>query len=334
MFYVESLSEAEKLTLREMHHQHPLAWTRKRAQAVLLSSKGYPVQEIATIHEVCRQTVSSWLKAWEQDGVMGLVDQARSGRPDNLTEQEQKQLLAWLKKEPRSIKQVQAKLKKHFGKTLSGSSIKRLCKKARLVWKRLRTSLKDKRDPKAYKKSVKKLAELIERELNGELELYYFDQSGFTLVPCIPYAWQLIGQTLELPSTKSRRLNVLGFMDRSCDFHSYVFEGTIDTSVVIACFEAFIRNRTSDKEVVVVLDNSPLHTSEEFEEQLERWAEQGLTVEFIAPYSPELNLIEILWRKIKYEWLPLSAYESLANLREKLLEVLKNIGTEYKIVFS
>lgn len=28
------------------------------------------------------------------------------------------------------------------------------------------------------------------------------------------------------------------------------------------------------------------------------------------PYSPELNLIEILWRQMKYAWLPLSAYLS------------------------
>ncbi|MFI3197268.1 MAG: transposase [Methylococcaceae bacterium] len=25
----------------------------------------------------------------------------------------------------------------------------------------------------------------------------------------------------------------------------------------------------------------------------------------IAPYSPDLNIIEIVWRKIKYEWMPI-----------------------------
>ena len=124
-------------------------------------------------------------------------------------------------------------------------------------------------------------------------------------------------------------------MNRACDFQSYVFEGSIDTSVVVARLNAFAKQRRQrHREVVVVMDNSPLRTSDEFEEQLEQWKRQGLTIEWIAPYSPELNLIEILWRKIKYEWLPLSAYESLSSLREKLFEVLGNIGTEYKIAFS
>jgi transposase len=27
-----------------------------------------------------------------------------------------------------------------------------------------------------------------------------------------------------------------------------------------------------------------------------------------ATYSPELNIIEMIWRKIKYDWLPFEAY--------------------------
>ena len=53
----------------------------------------------------------------------------------------------------------------------------------------------------------------------------------------------------------------------------------------------------------------------------------------ISPYSPELNIIEIVWRKIKYEWLPFSAYESIEALRGSLFEVLANIGKKYQIDF-
>ena len=45
--------------------------------------------------------------------------------------------------------------------------------------------------------------------------------------------------------------------------------------------------------------------------------ERKLTIYPIPPYSPELNIIEIVWRKIKYEWLPFSAYESFISLEEK-----------------
>ena len=50
--------------------------------------------------------------------------------------------------------------------------------------------------------------------------------------------------------------------------------------------------------------------------------------------SPELNLIEILWRRIKYHWLPLDAYESYAHLKREVLSILENIGEKYVITFT
>ena len=42
----------------------------------------------------------------------------------------------------------------------------------------------------------------------------------------------------------------------------------------------------------------------------DKWAAYGVFFHFLPPpYSPELNLIEIPWGKIKYEWLPLESYQ-------------------------
>jgi hypothetical protein len=61
----------------------------------------------------------------------------------------------------------------------------------------------------------------------------------------------------------------------------------------------------------------------------------ALCDEAISPaYSPELNLIEILWRRIKYSWLPFSAYESLSALIEALETILCDVGSEYQITFA
>ena len=151
-------------------------------------------------------------------------------------------------------------------------------------------------------------------------------------MPCVPYAWQAKGETIELPSARSRRLNVLGFMNRACEVHMAVFEGSIDTSVVVYCLDELMKYRR--KEVVVVMDNSPLHTSINFDEKTKEWLEKGLVVVPIARYSPELNIIEILWKKIKYEWMPFSAYESFQSLKESLFEILANVGGQYTIQFS
>ncbi len=63
------------------------------------------------------------------------------------------------------------------------------------------------------------------------------------------------------------------------------------------------------------MDNSSIHTSEEFEEQIPQWKKQGLLIKYFIPYAPELNLIEILWRHIKYLWLPFSVYQGMEALR-------------------
>src|SRR5262252_3785847 len=61
---------------------------------------------------------------------------------------------------------------------------------------------------------------------------------------------------------------------------------------------------------------------------------QNLPYKYLSTYSPELNLVEILWRKIKYTWLPFSAYQCLNALRDALENILKNFGSKYQITFA
>ena len=55
---------------------------------------------------------------------------------------------------------------------------------------------------------------------------------------------------------------------------------------------------------------------------------------YLPPYCPELNLIEIVWRKLKYEWLPLNAYRSFKNLGRAPNETLRQVGSKYRIAFA
>ncbi|MEZ5584942.1 MAG: transposase [Candidatus Competibacteraceae bacterium] len=73
---------------------------------------------------------------------------------------------------------------------------------------------------------------------------------------------------------------------------------------------------------VVVLDNARIHTSAEVRAQRQRWLAQGVILCHLPRYSPELNLIESLWRQLKYQWLPFSAYLSFDALKSALAESL------------
>ena len=334
MLFISKLLDAEVITLQQMELYHPSNWTRIRANAILLDNIQLPIQHIAKVHGVSCQTIIKWIDKWKILGLCGLVDCSRSGRNSILDSQVEEKAIEMVINSPRSLKNVLNEIKEKLGKEISISTLRKLCKKAKLSWKRVRKSLKNKRNHELFKKSVEVIENLIAQEKNGEIDLFYFDESGFTLEPCVPYAWQYINETIEIPSSKSKRLNVLGFVNRECQFESYVFEGSINTSVVVSCFDEFAK--MIKRKTVVVIDNAPTHTSYEFLDNIEKWEKQGLIIQNIAPYSPELNIIEILWRKIKYEWLPFSAYNSYESLKNSLFYILKNIGKNemYNIQFS
>ena len=63
-----------------------------------------------------------------------------------------------------------------------------------------------------------------------------------------------------------------------------------------------------------MVDNASIHTSEAFQEAIPQWETKGLSIFYLPQYSPELNLIEILWRFMKYEWIEFWAYTSFDHL--------------------
>jgi DDE superfamily endonuclease len=121
-------------------------------------------------------------------------------------------------------------------------------------------------------------------------------------------------------------------MHRHNDLHPLLFEGSVHPGVVIACFDAFCHTLT--QKTVVVRDHASIHTSEALEDRLPYWKKKGLIIKYLPPYSPELNLSEILWRRIKDTWLPFSAYECLNALSEALETILSHVGSEYQITFA
>jgi transposase len=221
-----------------------------------------------------------------------------------------------------------------LGAKLSTYTLKRLLKSRNYVWKRMRRSSRGKRDEQDFQTAKAHLDKLRAAcgAVDHDFDLIYFDGAGFSLIPSVPYAWQLRGETLEIQSVHSPRLNVLGFLNLNGSFESYVFEGSIDSEVLIKCFEDYCQRMK--KPALIVLDNAPIHKSAAFEAQIKRWEGQGLYLLFLPPYCPELNLIEILWRKIKYEWLPFSAYQSFKDLSEALDEVLRGIGSKCRLNFA
>jgi transposase len=90
---------------------------------------------------------------------------------------------------------------------------------------------------------------------------------------------------------------------------------------------------TIRKKTVVIIDNASIHHSDNFEDKIRGWKEEDLYVFYLPTYSPHLNLIEILWRKIKYEWLEPEHYENWMVFQDAVENILSKVGGEFKINF-
>ena len=201
-----------------------------------------------------------------------------------------------------------------------------------MSWRRMRRRVGQAPDETELRDKQRQLEQLQQRASDGEIDLRYLDESGFCLTPSVPYAWQAAGETLSLPSQRSKRLNVVGLMNRANELEAYVFEGSITSEVVIACIDAFAQ--TVQLPSVIVMDQASIHTSPAIEQKLEDWKTQQVELFWLPPYSPKLNLIEILWRFMKYEWIELNAYDSWQNLVKYVEKVLREFGDEYVINFA
>jgi len=188
------------------------------------------------------------------------------------------------------------------------------------------------KQPTDYEVKKAELIKLKDAEQKGELKLFYADGSGFSLIPCVPYAWQPKGERIEIPSFKSRVLNLFGIWDAKNDLNMYSKEGSLTSECIIEYIDDF--SKTIKEKTVIVIDNASVHTSKLFKAKLLTWKNRNLEIFYLPTYSPHLNLIEHLWRFMKYEWIDFIAYNCWTNLVEYVEKIVNNFGKLYTINFA
>lgn len=192
-------------------------------------------------------------------------------------------------------------------------------------------SLKSIRNQELFEVKQEQINSLMNLHNQGYIDLYFSDESHFGLTPNVPYAWQHKDKPILLPAKKAKRITVFGLMTTDCKLNYYLSEGSMNSQNIILFMDDFCNTIT--KKTIVIMDNAPIHRSKLFKSKMKEWEEKDLLLFFLPPYSPELNKIEILWRFIKYKWMPFDAFLNFQNLKERLNLVLQNVGAKYIINF-
>ena len=176
-----------------------------------------------------------------------------------------------------------------------------------MKWKRIKNIVAGEPDPEGYENKKQIIGALKKLSDQGFLDLRYLDKSGFCLTPYVLYGWQDKSGIEGFKSKKSKRLNIIGLLNRNNDWESYIFETKITSEIVIKFLDNYVQK--IEQLTVVVIDNAPIHTSKAFQKKIAEWRQKKLEIFWLPTYSPyakryplgQLNLIETLWRFMKYD---------------------------------
>ena len=166
----------------------------------------------------------------------------------------------------------------------------------------------------------------------GLIELLYGDESRLSEQPCVPYGWQFSDEEVFMPSAQGAGINLWGLISRA---NRLVFEMTaqpITSAFIIVQIEKLLDHLK--KPTVIVLDNARVHRSQALQARLPYWEARGLFVFYLPVYSPHLNIAEILWRRLKYDWLSPADYLDWENLKYQTRLILSAVGNLLKINYS
>lgn len=214
--------------------------------------------------------------------------------------------------------------------------LKRWLKACGYSYRRIRKMVKGTPNAKDYALRLTLLYEFIAQQKRGELRLYFADESGFSLQPSVSSGWQLKNEPLGVVAAgHSKRLNVFGILHPNGQLHAWTSQKAINSDFIILAIDAFVAHlQPTEQRIMIVFDQAPIHRSKKLRAKLDQWSAAGVDLFCLPTYSPHLNLIETLWRKMKYEHLLPQHFVCFETLKEQVHHLLRTYGQLWNIHFK
>jgi len=171
---------------------------------------------------------------------------------------------------------------------------------------------------------------LVEKSKQGEIKLAYVDKAGFAHPQPNRNAWTEKGKAHLITAERGKRLNVLAaLISTGALFSARFWEAATDAA--LAGFLSLLLNSVGGP-LTVILDKAFIHKAKAIQPVLALPKQPGPTLMFLTPYSPELNRIELLWHKMKYEWMAFKA-RTAERLQADVGKILESFGSDCRMTF-
>jgi transposase len=162
-----TLTESELAEIEQVIRSEKDASVRQRATALRMLHLGHPASQVAETMTVKLPTLYSWYHRWQANGIEGLRNRPKSGRPRNTNEAYEKRLGELVETDPETlgygfvtwtIDRLRHHMQKETGMRLSASRFRMLMKRLGYVYRQPKHDLSALQDAEAYERSQELLS--------------------------------------------------------------------------------------------------------------------------------------------------------------------------------
>jgi transposase len=327
------LTEKQLDELHKEASENPCARARKKCWVVYLKGKGFAHREIADVVRVDGDTVTSYVRKYRDGGLPGLLDENYRKGEGQLDSHADRLKKLFEKSHPHTVNQAIEMIEQETGVRLKHSACRDFLRK--LGMKCRRCGLVPGKAPDDEKQLQaqqefhdNKLQPRLEEAKQGRRTVLFVDAAHFVMGAFLGMLW-CFARVL-LPSSSGRkRYNVLGAYD---PIRQEAVTLTNDTVVNQETFCALLDKialcyADTGLPITLVLDNARYQKCQSVFDKAEAL---GIELLYLPAYSPNLNLIERLWRFVKKQVLYSRHYDKFAAFKESIDNCLRDLGTLFK----
>jgi transposase len=322
--YKIELGEAARQEIVKEIQQQGERKVADRLRVVLYKAEGQRNQAIAVLLQMSRTQVKKILSRYVCGGVPSLLTAARyRGAAPKLTESQQQALKIELKTHIYvTAQQVVAWIEQQWQVTYEVSAVQKLLKRLGFTYKKNRL-VPSQADPDLQRQFVQWYAGLCARLAPND-RLYFGDAAHFKHNAEAGYAWSPAGEPFLIPSNSGRqRYNVFGaYAPRH---HECVVLLTTDniTQATLVEFLALLRKHHPDTgQLYLLLDNARYNYTQAVAEAARL---HQISLDYLPPYSPNLNPIERLWKFVRKHFFKDKYRRTFADFCAQLKDFFANL---------
>lgn len=326
------LTKEQVKELRAAHHAERNRNAAYKINAVILLGTGWKLKEVKEALLLDDETLRSYVKRYQAGGVVALLETHHLGRVSSLDEEQLKKLRNELDTNiyltTRAIIQF---VHQEFKIQYTPSGMRDLLHREGYVFKKPKL-VPGNPSREAQEDFVHFYEEFMETK-DDDVEVLFIDAVHPEHNTMAAYGWIKKGETRKLRTNSGRqRLNLQGAINIETMETTIIESDSINRESTIQLLNLLERKYSYAKEIIVILDNARYHYSQEVKEFVAK--NPRLRLVYLPAYSPELNLIERLWRFFKKNVLYNQYYENLGEFRNASIAFFRTIEKHNNELFS